>query len=222
MSEFVIYALCDPQTNDVFYIGKGTKTRPREHIYEARWSKQSSHKLNKIRKIMLAGMLPLIKIYHQDLNEEDAYRLEMSYISLFGRSDLKTGILTNQNAGGRGNVEPDEAERLKRHKRKIGYKHTKESLIKMRTTPRTPMSDDTRKALSAQRKGKPKSETHRRNIGLSNKGSTRTEEQKQNISNACKNKPKFKCEFCDVHANASNLKRWHGENCKHYRSMSTS
>lgn len=44
-----------------------------------------------------------------------------------------------------------------------------------------------------------------------------TKETKTRISEACKNQIKYSCIHCHKLASAGNLKRWHGDNCKHPR-----
>lgn len=50
-------------------------------------------------------------------------------------------------------------------------------------------------------------------------GKIRTEEHKQNIRNNPyhANRPKLSCPHCQKEVSASNLKRWHGDNCKLFK-----
>lgn len=103
--------------------------------------------------------------------------------------------------------------------------HSEETKQRMRESAlkKPPMSDRTREIMSIQRTGRKKSESHRRNLGLSHVGSFRSDEQKTNISTGCKNQPKEACPHCGLITTRSNLKRWHGDNCKKYQlSRSTS
>ena len=53
-------------------------------------------------------------------------------------------------------------------------------------------------------------------------GKIRTEEHKQNIRNNPyhANRPKLRCPHCQKEVSASNLKRWHGDNCKLFKIVS--
>lgn len=104
-NKYYLYAYIDPYTQTPFYIGIGHGKRYLSHIKEARTSKKSNHKLNKIRKIIQDGTEPIIKIWFDQLTKEDAKSLEISYIKLFGRLDKQTGCLVNLTSGGDGHVD---------------------------------------------------------------------------------------------------------------------
>jgi hypothetical protein len=117
---FYIYFLINPITQQPFYVGVGKKNRrsnvPREqsHIKEAlqyskgTYHKQANrHKLNTILQIINSGLEVIIKI--SDITYElevDAFNEEIRLISLYGRRDLGTGILTNMTDGGEGRINP--------------------------------------------------------------------------------------------------------------------
>ncbi len=82
----------------------------------------------------------------------------------------------------------------------------------------------------------PKSEQHKKNISEALKNHNRTKEHSENISKAKKGIPNpklsaalkgrsgtnkgkklktYSCEHCEIETTGGNLKRWHGENCKH-------
>ena len=86
-----------------FYVGKGKNKRYYSHINESYDSKRHNHKLNRIRLIRkITNKNPeIIKIY-QNLNEIDAYDLELKTINLIGRFDFGFGPLLNLIDGGLG------------------------------------------------------------------------------------------------------------------------
>lgn len=97
-NRFYIYALIDPRTSRPFYIGKGTKKRDIEHLFEAKkdsalW--KNSMKCRRIRSIQQSGHEVVIERWHEHLLEDEAYDLESKYIKQYGRLVNKTGILTN-------------------------------------------------------------------------------------------------------------------------------
>jgi hypothetical protein len=55
-----------------------------------------------------------------------------------------------------------------------------------------------------------------------NVGKSHSESTRKNISQALKNKPKISCPHCDKVGSASNMKRYHFDNCKRKRTEATS
>ncbi len=113
-----------------------------------------------------------ILILKDELTEEDAFKHEIYMISLYGRKDLKTGILWNRTDGGDG---------------PSGHKHNEETrnLISQRT--KEGMTPEVRKKLSASSKGKIMSDEARKKLSESKKGQVFTEETiKQRVKTRCK------------------------------------
>lgn len=105
MNIFYVYALCDP-TNDgkYFYIGKGKNNRAYEHLskHPINYKSENPRKDNKISKIRNMGFEPYVEKIQEGLSETDAYELEESLISKYGRKGYDdNGILTNICAGAR-------------------------------------------------------------------------------------------------------------------------
>lgn len=91
-----------------YYIGKGSNRRA--------WRKGSPIKER-------------VLILKQNLSEQDAFKHEIYMISIFGRKDMKTGILQNHSdggeksrAGGKGNFR-EGTKHSEETKRKIGLAH---------------------------------------------------------------------------------------------------
>ena len=82
-----------------YYIGKGKGNR----LYD-----------KKGRPCNLPPKERIIKL-KQNLTEEEAFKHEIYMISVFGRKDLRTGILHNKSDGGEGSK---------------GYNHTDEEIFK--------------------------------------------------------------------------------------------
>ena len=99
--EYYVYGLCDPLTDEVFYIGKGKGNRAEQHLKEKIILGQgNSGKLNKIKNILDAKKEVKIIYYIQNINEEAAFFLEEILIERIGRSCLKYGPLSNLMDGG--------------------------------------------------------------------------------------------------------------------------
>lgn len=96
---FYVYEIIDPFTNLPFYVGKGTLNRCYDHLKNL---DSKSHKNNKIRKILDSGNQVIIrKVFWTD-NEQEAFTEEKRLILLYGRKNIKTGMLTNLTNGGEG------------------------------------------------------------------------------------------------------------------------
>ncbi len=92
-----------------------------------------------------------------------------------------------------------------------------------------PMTDETKRKISAAKKGKPnyklknvpKSDDTKKKISEAGKGRTPwnfgktwNETVRSKISESRKNTKKIKCVHCEKQVSPSNLIRWHGDNCK--------
>lgn len=93
---FYVYALIDPRTDEVFYIGKGTGKRMYAHEKEARRGKISNQaKYLKIKSILDDGYSVEYKVLRHLEDEDAAYQAEVEEI-------LAHAHLTNANKGGGG------------------------------------------------------------------------------------------------------------------------
>lgn len=99
MKNLIIYALLDPDTNEIRYIGKSEKglERPRQH-FEPGKLKKLSKKNNWIKSLIGKGKLPKIKILCSCSNTNELNQKEIEFIALFKNS----GKLTNMTDGGTG------------------------------------------------------------------------------------------------------------------------
>lgn len=121
-----VYIYFDPRKNPIepIYVGKGNKERVRDHLYDA-------HNIflnRKIKGIRKAGLEPIIQLYVDDIDDNEALTIEENLISKYGKAHDKTGTLCNFIDGGKGG--------------RKGFKHTEE----------------TKKLFSIQRKGKKQTE----------------------------------------------------------------
>ena len=92
-----VYALVDPNNNEIFYIGKGKGNRVFKHAEDAIDSEhQSSDKIERIRTIHKNKQDVLIYIVRHNLTEEEAFILESSLIDLM---ELIGKPLTNLQGG---------------------------------------------------------------------------------------------------------------------------
>lgn len=223
---FFTYVLRDPETNQAFYVGKGKGSRPFWHIAEAQKTKHNyrpnQYKMNTIRNILNKGLDVVIQKI-EAATDQEAIEMEMLLISMYGRRDIKTGILTNRTEGGDG---------------ASGYKHTTESKLNMsksqkgkvlteehKANMRKPKSEEGRKAIALARQTttyRPSEETKKKtSMALKGRpspmrGRTQSEEARLKMSKMRKGVPKIKvsCPNCSKSVAINTANRWHFNNCK--------
>lgn len=145
--------------NEPFYIGiSNSKT------YERAYTK--SHRNNMWHKIINKTEYR-VDIVIDGLTYDEAKEKEAEFIALYGRINIKTGILCNMTEGGDGTVGYvfDEETREKIRQANKGWKPTEEMLKKM----------------SKARKGKKFSEEHRKNLSKACMGRYLSQEIKDKI-----------------------------------------
>lgn len=112
-------------TNDIFYVGVGSIDRA--------YSKDPN-KRNIIWNRIVNKTDYEVEIIYKNLTKELAFELEMFLISLYGRKNIKTGILCNLTDGGEGSFgyKPTLETRLKISKRNKGRVVSEATRLKMR------------------------------------------------------------------------------------------
>lgn len=127
---YFVYELWNPLTQKIFYVGMGKRPdRPLDHVKETRsrmeGRKSGSYnkmKIGIIKEILIAGLLPDVKIVFRSESLADTYKEEIRLISTYGRRDLNQGPLANMNDGGSGGSRRliSNEERIKMSQRKLG------------------------------------------------------------------------------------------------------
>lgn len=100
-TDFIVYVFHVPGEDKPFYCGKGHPERPWAH-FQARNLEKKTHFYRKLNKLLDQGITPEIKIIARGLTNEQACRLEVSFIACYGRLDIGTGCLCNHTSGGDG------------------------------------------------------------------------------------------------------------------------
>jgi len=157
-SKKLIYALCDPRTHEVRYIGRSSSgmERPKSHLRPSRL-KEESYKVNWIKSLLAQGLKPTIQILHEfqdDATNEQLNHGEMWCIAHYKLCGYK---LTNATDGGEGLLNPSDFIRSKLSKAHKGKRFSVEHKAKI--------SESTK--LSNTRKGKKLSEDHRAKMSKS-------------------------------------------------------
>jgi hypothetical protein len=96
---YYVYLLIDPETNKVFYVGKGSGNRIFNHICSAIYSPLESDKLSKIRLIQSKGLQVKHSIIRYGLTEKEAFEVEASLIDFI---DDLTNIVIGHHSDNRG------------------------------------------------------------------------------------------------------------------------
>lgn len=83
LGDFYVYALLDPRTNQIFYIGKGTGNRVFAHEKELLNTSEDKLKLKIISEIKAEGLQVKKIIVNSNLTESEAFAAEASLINIF-------------------------------------------------------------------------------------------------------------------------------------------
>lgn len=87
--KYYVYLYIDPETDEVFYVGKGKGNRVFSHLYD----EAESAKVERIRGLRAKGLEPKLEILVHGLdNELDALRIEAAVIDLFGKATLTNQV----------------------------------------------------------------------------------------------------------------------------------
>ena len=133
MKKFLIYALLDPESEEIRYIGKSCNglARPKQHFYPSSL-RVHSYKNSWMKSVFSRGLRPGIRVLQEFDSKTHLAAAEMYFISGYKRIGSR---LTNLTDGGGGVVNPSPISRAKMSAAKLGKK-------------RQPISDETRRRLS--------------------------------------------------------------------------
>lgn len=188
---FYVYEHIRPDTNTVFYVGKGKGARCVAKDNRNRYWR------NVVAK---AGVFEARKIA-ENVDEELAFFVEQERIEQLKRLGFKLCNLTNGGEGSTGLKHSEES------RKKIGVRHSQESydraLVKRKA--KYPFTAEHIKNMSLARQGE-------KNFMF---GKTHSQEARDKIRQARLSAPKLTCPFCDKVGDPSNMARWHFDNCKH-------
>lgn len=178
-----IYALIDPVTAEVRYIGKtiNPKVRLALHLCETK----NTHKNQWLAKLRRAGVKPLMSIIEviENSNDLDWQDRERFWIAHY----LANGVrLTNLDSGGRQGMRKSAQTRELIRQKATGRVMPKEAIEKSRATRAANMNDEVRARLSRAQLGKKQSEETVAKRAAILKGHVVTEETRRKIGSANK------------------------------------
>lgn len=126
MKTVFIYALCEPGSGAVRYVGKAKNLTNRlaGHLCEARRSKRNNRRLSWIRARLSSGLTPELETIDEVL-ESEWQAAEAAYIEFYRDSGCN---LVNSTPGGEGVNLPPEKHPM------LGKRHSEKSKLKMRQT----------------------------------------------------------------------------------------
>jgi hypothetical protein len=97
--DFYVYGYFDPETDELFYVGKGSEYRDRSHLKPSAWSNPATSGnpffYYKIKSLMDKGLSPVVKRLYENLTEQEAYSIEHDIIVSKGRRFVDGGTLFN-------------------------------------------------------------------------------------------------------------------------------
>lgn len=211
MKKYYLYTHFRPDTQEIFYIGIGTKNK-QDLKYNS-----YTRAFNKIRRNNywknIVKLNPNYKV--EIILESDDYEYikeeEIRLIFIYGRKDLQKGNLCNMTNGGEGQINRiwSEESRKKLSLSKKGKKLSKETIERIK------------KHLFGNKShsGRIFSKEHRKNLSDAgkgrkawNKGIVISENHKKAIINGIKKNIKF-CDGCNKYFDSANYSKWHGEKC---------
>jgi len=184
MGQFYLYRHIRNDLNVPFYIGIGTKQKSfAQPKTEYRRAFTTTFKRSDIweKTFNKTNQDITIEVLYESDSFDEIKNKEKEFISLYGRKNISNGPLVNLTDGGDGS---------------FGFKHTEETLIKLRDNPERienlkrmqaskkgiPRPESVRKTISEKLKGVPMSEERKRNMTLGRLGMKQTEIHNRNIS----------------------------------------
>ena len=204
---FYIYEHIRPDTNAIFYVGKGNGSR---------------HKSTKDRNSQWKSIVEKVggfkaRIIVKDIDEELSLLAERERIDQLKRLGVKLCNLTSGGQGVSGLKHTDNSKKKMSESRKnlIPHKHTEESKEKIRkATTGVIFTEERKRKISESKKGKKMPLHVIEKIRLKNIGFRHSAETIKRMCEVQKAMPQRKCLHCDFVGNAGNLARWHFDRCK--------
>lgn len=163
-------------TNEIFYVGKGTKSKSKSfYSYKTEFNRAFiKNNRSKWWQNITKKTEYVVEILFDNLSESEASELEIFLISEYKRIDCCGGILVNMTDGGDG---------------LSGYKFTAEQKNKMSESQKGKIvTEETKNKISKSSKGKTLTEKHKENLSKSHNGKKMSNEAIEKMRNYKLNK----------------------------------
>jgi hypothetical protein len=191
-----IYALVDPNTREVRYVGKANDLGARMHLHLKSNTHHNAAKNRWIASLLAEGLKPVVTVIEM-VSFSKWQERERFWIAEFRR---RGAVLTNTLPGGNGSGTVAERTRAALSVANKGKVRSAEQRARMsaarrasplamsilRATGLRPKSAATRRKMSEASKGVPKSEAHRKALGLSRKGKPLSQSHREAMSRGLK------------------------------------
>ena len=196
-NRYYVYHIINPITNRLFYVGKGSGTRCKQHLTDKKEYAHNKRLNGYIRNLIENNTPPIIIKIAENLTEDNAYELEECEIKKYGRVGFEEyGILLNILESGR----PPKFKGEEHHW--YGKKHTDESKRKMSETKKERYA----KGIIRTCKGYKHTEEHKEKNRQAHLGKKRTPEAIEKTRQA--NLGKKQTDFQKQKAREANQKTW--------------
>lgn len=194
---YYVYHIINPITNRLFYVGKGTGNRCKQHLTDKREYSFNKRLNGYIRNLIEEGHKPITIKIAEDLTEEAAYELEEQEIKSHGRVGFEEGgVLLNILESGR----PPKLEG--ENHPWFGRKHTQETKDKISKTKKERFaSGQTKKRTGFKHSDETKEKNRQSHLGKK-----RTPEAIEKTRQANLGRPQT--DFQKEKAREANQKKW--------------
>ena len=177
-NKFYVYEIIDPESGNVFYVGKGQKYRCFVHEYKTKNGKiphNNYHLFNKISKILNLNKNLIYNIIFTSNDEDECYDFEEKTIEKYGIENLCNIELSNR-----------------------GVKHTSQTIEKIsKSNTGKKHSEETKEKLRKISTGKNHTDETIQKLRDKHKGKVISEEQREKIRNTLTKKRIIKIKNCE-------------------------